>query len=86
MAATHASLRHAVRAAEIKLKTIASGFFGAFDDFLPGFFLGVDHDRDNHCMIGKVSLSLGDFFQVDFYGTIANQLYIVQSQMILLPL
>ena len=43
--AAHAAFTHAVRTAEIQLQSVGSRAFGSFDDFVPRFAIGIDHQR-----------------------------------------
>ena len=66
--AAHAALAHAVRAAEIQLQAVGAGVFGVPHDLVPGFALGIHHQRGDHGVIRIALLHFGDFAQVDVRG------------------
>ena len=77
--AAHAALAHAVGAAEVQLEAVGAGVFGALDDVVPGFALGIDHQGGDDGVLGIALFDLGDFAEVDFDGAVGDQLDVVQA-------
>ena len=66
-------------AAEVELDPVASGVLCAFDDLVPGFAIGLDHERGEEGVIGEVAFDVGDLAQVDLEGAVGDELDVVQS-------
>ena len=76
----HAALAHSMRAAVVQLDAVGAGVFDALDDLAPGFGFGFDHGGNDHRAIGPGALDFGDLAQIDFDGTVGDQLDVVDGQ------
>ena len=76
----HAALAHAMRAAVVQLNAVRAGVFNAPHNLAPRLGLGLDHGGDDHGAIGPCALDLGNLAQVDFNGTVRDELDVVDGQ------
>ena len=75
----HAALAHAVGAAEIELEAIGAGVFGALDDVVPDFALGIHHEGRDDGVVRIALLDLGDLAEVGVDGAVADELDVVEA-------
>ena len=73
----HATLRHAMRAAEIELNAVTFSFLDPRENGLPGLLVARNHQRHDEGAIRPSALDLLDFLQVDFEVAVGDELDVV---------
>ena len=75
----HATLAHAVRAAEVEFNAVGARVFHQRQDVLPALFHTRHHQRDDHGAVGPVAFNALDLFEVGLQRPVGDQLDVVQA-------
>src|SRR3989344_2370070 len=75
----HATLAHAVGAAEVEFDAIGAGVFHERQDVLPALLLARHHEGDDHGAVRPVAFDALDLFEVGVQRPVSDQLDVVQA-------
>ena len=77
---SHAAFRHAVRAAEVQLDPVGTGFLHMRQDRFPRFLLARDHDRRDQSAVRVITFHRLHLAQVHLKRAVGDQLDVIEPQ------